>query len=204
MRELSAAAGVSTGAFYSNFKNKRHLFDTIIDEIYAAMKSIMDETTAELISRVQTTPSGKLTSELVHATIKRIFHVAMNYTDLFDILRREGFGRDPDFRRQFNGVWESFVQATKRALDTYVRAGLSGPYDTELVARAAVPMSLSMLLYAKRAPAERMEEIFDTVAAILDGGILRLTSLKHEKTVSEQVYPANCGDNSGKQFNLKH
>ena len=184
VRELSAAAGVSTGAFYSNFRNKRELFDTIINEIYATMNSIMESTAAELISRVKTTPSGRLTSGLVRDTISRIFRAAMNYTDLIDILRREGFGRDPAFRKQFNHVWESYIQTTKRVLQIYVGAGLAKPHDTEMVARALVPMSISMLLYAKKASPQRMEDIIDTVAAMVDGGILKLTSLKHKRTKS--------------------
>ena len=181
VRELAAAAGVSTGAFYGNFKNKREVFDTIIDEIYATVKSIMDETTVNLISRIKKTPSGKLTSDLVRAVVDKVFRAAMGHTDLFHILRREGLGRDPDFRKQFDRIWDSYVQATKFALQAYVDAGLAKPYDTELVARAVVPMSISMLLHAQRSSSERVNDIVDTVAAMLDGGILRLTSWKRDE-----------------------
>ncbi len=181
VRELANAAGVSTGAFYGNFNNKREIFDTIIEEIYQAIKDIMDRTTEELIAELKSSPSGKLTSSVVRATVDKIFRAAMDYTDLFHILRREGLGRDPDFNRQFNRVWESFVQATKRALQAYIDAGLARPYDTDMVARAVVPMSISMMLYVHATDQSKVDDAVDTISAMLDGGIMRLTELKDKK-----------------------
>jgi len=185
VRELAAAARVSTGAFYGNFKNKREIFETITDEIYATLQSIIDEAAKELISNIRKNPSGRLTSDLVRQLVDKVFRAAMNHVDLFDILRREGLGRDPFFYKRFNRVWETFIQATERALQAYVDEGLAGHYDTELVARAVVPMAIAMLLYAKKSAPEKVDDAVDTIAAMLDGGIMRLTSWKKaEKRVT--------------------
>jgi len=190
VRELANAAGVSTGAFYGNFKNKREIFDTIIEEIYQAIKDIMDRTTEALIMELKSSPSGKLTSRVVRATVDQIFRAAMDYTDLFHILRREGLGSDPDFYRQFNRVWESFVRATKRALQAYIDAGLAGPYDTDMVARAVVPMSMSMMLYVHATDKSKIDDAVDTISAMLDGGIVRLTQIQEKKNVRRKLKSA--------------
>lgn len=181
IRELASAAGVSTGAFYGNFDNKREIFETIMDEIYITMKSIIDDAATDLIANIKNTPSGKLTSEMVRKLVDKIFREAMKNIDLFDILRREGLGRDPEYYNRFKKVWESFVDAAKRGMQVYVDEGLAGPYDTELVARAVVPMVIAMLLYAKKATPERVNEIIDTLAAMIDGGVMKLTSWKEER-----------------------
>lgn len=190
VRELAAAAGVSTGAFYGNFNNKREIFDTIIEEIYQAIKTIMDRATEELIAEFKSSPSGQLTSRMVRATVDKIFRAAMDYTDLFHILRREGLGNDPDFNRQFNRVWESFVQATRRTLETYINAGLVKPYDTDMVARAVVPMSISMMLYVHATDKSKADDAVDAISAMLDGGIMKLTRLKEKKNARREAKSA--------------
>ena len=63
-------------------------------------------------------------------------------------------------------------------MQAYVDEGLAEPYDTEMVARAIVPMAIAMLLYAKRTTPEKVDDAVNTIAAMLDGGIMRLTSWK--------------------------
>ena len=175
IRELATLAGVSTGAFYGNFTNKRAIFNTIIDEIYITLKSIIDQATQDLIHKIKDSPSGRLTSILVRKHVGNIFRLSMDHVDLFDILRREGLGRDPEFYRRFNKVWESLVDAVRRALQAYVEAGITKSYDTDLVARAIVPMAISMMIYAKKSKKNNVEDVIDTVSAMIDGGILSLT-----------------------------
>lgn len=60
--------------------------------------------------------------------------------------------------------------AARRALDMYVEAGFAKPYDTELVARALVPMSIAMSLYDQQTGGKRRTEIVSLLASMLQGG----------------------------------
>jgi len=169
VRDLAAAAGVTTGAFYSNFRSKREIYVAIIEKIANTVQIIVDEMTRETIG-VMKKRGARMEYELLRRPLLRLLDEAYRHEALLEILRREGLGRDPEFQREIDRVWEKFVDMSCRALDMYLAAGFAKPYDTSLVARAMVPMFLAMSLYDIRTRGQKRDEIVSLLAAMLHGG----------------------------------
>jgi len=171
VRDLAAGAGVTTGAFYSNFRSKREIYIAIIDKITSTVQVMVDETAREIIEVLKKRGNPHMDYELLRRPISRLLDEAARHDALMQILRREGLGRDPEFQRDIDRVWERFVLAAKNALDVYVQAGFAKkPYDTELMARALVPMSIAMGLYDAQTRGERRADIVSLLASMLQGG----------------------------------
>ena len=170
VRDLAAAAGVTTGAFYSNFRSKRDIYIAIIDKITSTIQVMVDETAREVIELMKKRGDAHMEYELLRRPIHRLLDEANRHNSLMQILRREGLGLDPDFQRDIDRVWERFVLAAKNALDIYVEAGFAKSYDTDLVARALVPMGIAMSLYDAQTNGQRRGEIVSLLAAMLQGG----------------------------------
>ena len=170
VRDLAADAGVTTGAFYSNFRSKRDIYIAIIDKITSTIQVMVDETAREVIELMKKRGDAHMEYELLRRPINRLLDEAARHESLMLILRREGLGQDPEFQRDIDRVWERFVAAAKNALDMYVEAEFAKPYDTELVARALVPMSIAMSLYDVQTKGERREDIVSLLASMLHGG----------------------------------
>lgn len=170
VRDLASSTGVTTGAFYSNFRSKREIYIAIIDKITSAIQKIVDETAREIIEVMKKRGGAQIEYELLRRPIYRLLDEASRHDSLMQILRREGLGRDPEFQRDIDRVWERFVLAAKNALDMYVEAGFAKSYDTEMVSRALVPMSIAMSLYDVQTQGERRGDIVSLLASMLQGG----------------------------------
>ena len=170
VRKLASAAGVTTGAFYSNFRGKRDIYIAILDEITTTIQQVVDQLAREIIEVMKRRAGGQMEYELLRRPITLLVEDSARRDSLLHILRREGLGRDPDFQREIDRVWERLVEAARRALDMYISAGLAKPYDTLLVARAVVPMFIAMCLYDVASHGARREDIVSLLASMLHGG----------------------------------
>lgn len=170
VRDLAAGAGVTTGGFYSNFRSKSDIYIAILDRITTTIEQIVDELTNETIEVMKQRGGSHMEYRLFSRPLLRLLDEASRHDAVLQILLREGLGRDPDFQREIDRVWERFVHTVKRALDTYIDAGFARPYDTELMARALVPMSIAMGLYDVRTKGARRKEIVSLLAAMAQGG----------------------------------
>jgi AcrR family transcriptional regulator len=171
VRNVASKAGVTTGAFYSNFRSKRDIYIAIIDEITNTIQNIVDEITQEIIEVMRHSESKKMGFHVLQRPIHRLMDEAFRHESLMQIMRREGLGRDPEFQRDIDRVWERLVEAAKRALDTYVAAGFAKQFDTDLVARATVSMAIAMSLFDIQTRGEKREDIVGLMASMLHGGV---------------------------------
>lgn len=186
VRDLAAAAGVTTGAFYSNFKSKREIYIAIIEKIMDTVQGIVDEMVPEIISVMKKRGGLRMEYELLRRPIVRLLDEGFRHQALLQILHREGLGRDPEFQREIDRAWERFMEMGKRALDMYIGAGFAKPYDTELFARAMVPLYIAMSLYDGRTEGRRREEIVSLLAATLNGGASQWVAWRELERRSQQ------------------
>ena len=170
VRDLAAAAGVTTGAFYSNFASKREIYIAIINRITDTIQAIVDEIAREVISIMKKRGELRMDYEILSRSMRRLLDEASRHDSHLQILRREGLGRDPEFQREIDRVWERFVEISKRAMNMYIEAGFAKPYDTELMAQAMVPMFIAMSLYDFRTRGKKRDEIVSLLSAVLNGG----------------------------------
>ena len=192
LRNITARAGLSTGAFYNNFKDKRDIYLAIMEEISCTLRVIMEEAVSEIIEARKTKPKNTSTAELIRVPLMKIFRCAMEHHELFDILQRDALGRDSEFREYYAKILDDFTLATKRGLEAYIRAGFSRPYDPEMLARVSVIMLCSMVIYSTHTRPERVEEIVDTVAAMIHGGAKQIayrSGVRSESTKTVLVHP---------------
>lgn len=189
VRDLAAEAGVTTGAFYSNFKSKRDIYISILDRIASTLEIIMEELTRDTIEVMKKRGSPKVEFEILVRPISMVFEEMSRHEALLQILLREGMGQDPDFQREIDRVWERFVEMIKRALDALVVSGMAKPFDTLLFARAIMPMAISMSIYDFRTKGKRRDEIVVLLASLLQGGAAQWTQWKElaEKTETGTV-----------------
>jgi len=178
VRNVASQAGVTTGAFYSNFKSKREIYIAIIDQITDTIQNLVDEITSEIIAVMKKGGDKKMGYEMLRAPIRRLLDEAYRHESLMQIMRREGLGRDPEFQRDIDRVWDRLVEAARRALDTYVAAGFAKSYDTDLVARSLVSMGIAMSLYNIQTRGERRDDIVGLMASMLHGGVSQWVAWK--------------------------
>ncbi len=186
LRTITGRAGLSTGAFYNNFKGKRELYLAILEEISLTIKVIMEEAANEIIEARKTKPKHTSTADLLRSPLMKIFRCAIEHHELFDILQRDALGRDSEFREYYAKILDDFTLATKRGLEAYIRAGFSRPYDPEMLARVSVLMLCSMVIYSTHTKPERLEEIVDTVAAMIHGGAKQIAQWSGARVGSQQ------------------
>jgi AcrR family transcriptional regulator len=170
VRALAASAKVTTGAFYSNFRSKREIYIAVLDEIASTIHNIVDGMAREIIETMKKRSGAQMEYELLRRPIVTLLDAAARHASLLQILRREGLGRDPDFKLEIDRVWERLVEAVRRALDMYIQAGFAKPYETELVARATVPMFLAMSLYDVASRGKHRQEVVSLLASMFHGG----------------------------------
>ena len=170
VRDLAAAAGVTTGAFYSNFISKREIYIAIINRITDLIQGMVTEITREVIAVMKQRGEVRMEYEILRHSTRRLLDQSSRHNSLLHILQREGLGRDPEFQREMDRVWERFVEMAKRAMDIYIAAGFAKAYDTELMAQALVPMFIGLSLYDFRTRGRRRDEIVGLLAAIMNGG----------------------------------
>ncbi len=170
VRDLASTAGVTTGSLYSNFERKHDIYVAILDRITDSIEEIVGELARDTIEGMKKRRGEPMEYELLSRVIHRLFDEAARHESHLRILLREGPGRDPEFQRQINRVWERFVETTGRALDSYIKAGFAKPYDTTLMARALVPMFIAMCLFDVRTKGRRRGDIVSLLASMLHGG----------------------------------
>lgn len=171
VRTVAAKAGVTTGAFYSNFRSKRDIYIAIIEEITNTVNEMVDETTIEIINVMKSNSGLKMNKDLLYPPINRLLEEAYRHEAVMQIMRREGLGRDPEFQRDIDRVWDRLVRSARRALDMYIEAGFAHKYDTDLVARAMVSVAIAMSLHDVQTKGRRREDLVSLLAAMLHGGV---------------------------------
>jgi AcrR family transcriptional regulator len=187
LRNITTRAGLSTGAFYNNFRDKREIYLAILEEISQTLRAIMEEAVAEILEARKVKPRNTSTADLIRVPLMKIFQCAMEHHELFDILQRDGLGRDSEFREYYAKILEDFIQATRRGLDAYIVAGFSRPYNTEMLARVAVMMLSSMVIYGTDTRPDRLEELINTMAAMIHGGAKQIASRSHMRGESSKA-----------------
>ena len=178
VRDIAGTAGLSIGAFYASFPNKSDIYLEIINEISSTMRKVMDSAVEEFMDKWRKAPSKKLTVELIRSPIEKVLNVALENGEVFHILQREGMGLDTTFRKHFDRLWEESVQIASKWVQTFIDQGFSKPFETDLLARAVLGMFFTMVVYSLNSGKDRVDDIVDTIAAMIQGGAQRLATMK--------------------------
>ena len=109
LRSITAQAGVTTGAFYNNFRDKKEVYLAILAELSDTLRKIVEEAIQEFLDARQRQPKDSATLDLLRAPIARVFQASMRDRDLLEILRRDGLGRDSEFGLYYRKMFREFI-----------------------------------------------------------------------------------------------
>ncbi len=176
LRSITSQAGVTTGAFYNNFRDKKGIYLAIIEEISLSLRGVTEEAIGEFLEARRKQPKDNPTFELLRGPISRILDESFRQRDLFEILRRDGLGRNPEFGRYYKKLFQEFIDPLQKGLEEFIEAGFSRPYNTERLAQAAVNLLFYVVLFAPRDRTGDLDGWADTIAAMVHGGAKQLST----------------------------
>jgi AcrR family transcriptional regulator len=201
LRSITSQAGVTTGAFYNNFRDKKGIYLAIVEEISQRLRSITEEAIREIVEARRRQPKDNPTFELLREPIARILEESLRERDLFEILRRDGMGRTSDFSRYYRRLFQEFIDPLQKGLEEFIEAGFSRPYNTERLAQAAVNLLFYVVMYAPRDQGDDLDGWADTIAAMVHGGAKQLSTRRPLATAT-QVEPTEAKKNVKRSANL--
>jgi len=176
LRAITSRAGVTTGAFYNNFRDKKEIYLAILEELSQTLRGVMEDAIGEFLDARRRQPKDNPTLDLLRAPIARVLHECIRNRDLYEILRRDGLGRDSEFGRYYRKIFQEFIDPMQKGLEQFIEAGFSRPYNTERLAQVTVFSFFSAVMYVSRDRRVDLEGWADTIAAMIHGGAKQLSS----------------------------
>ena len=150
-------AGIARGTFYIYFKNKRAIFDEILDILVVRIKSCIEK-----VDLSEKAPSVK---EQLLSNLAAIFDLLIKNRALLSILLEGAVGLDKGFAEKLDGFYRQITDTIDSSLLLGRDMGLIRPCDTRLAALAAVGALKEVLHDALRSNNARYD--LDSVAAAL-------------------------------------
>jgi AcrR family transcriptional regulator len=176
LRAITSRAGVTTGAFYNNFRDKKEIYLAILEELSQTLRGVMEEAIGEFLDARRRQPKDSATLDLLRAPIARVLQECIRNRDLYEILRRDGLGRDSEFGRYYRKIFQEFIDPMQKGLEQFIEAGFSRPYNTERLAQVTVFSFFSAVMYVSRDRRVDLEGWADTIAAMIHGGAKQLST----------------------------
>ncbi len=201
LRSITSQAGVTTGAFYNNFRDKKGIYLAIIEELSQRLRSTTEDAVREIVEARRRQPKDSPTFELLRGPIARILEESLRDRDLFEILRRDGWGRNPEFGRHYSKLFQEFIDPLQKGLEEFIEAGFSRPYNTERLAQAAVNLLFYVVLFAPRDRSGDLDGWADTIAAMVHGGAKQL-SARRPLGAANLAEPAEAKKNVKRSANM--
>jgi AcrR family transcriptional regulator len=189
LRSITSQAGVTTGAFYNNFRDKQHIYLAILEELSQTLRGVMEDAIGEFLDARRRQPKDSPTLDLLRAPIVRVLRECIRNRDLYEILRRDGLGRNAEFGRHYRKIFQEFIDPMQKGLEQFIEAGFSRPYNTERLAQVTVFSFFSAVMYVSRDRRVDLEGWADTIAAMIHGGAKQLSSWRplEEEVVGEAI-----------------
>lgn len=201
LRTITSKAGVTTGAFYNNFRDKKEIYLAILEELSQRLRSITEDAIREFLEARRRQPKDNPTFDLLRGPIARILQESLRERDLFEILRRDGLGRNSEFGRTYRRLFQEFIDPLQKGLEEFIEAGFSRPYNTEHLAQAAVNLLFYVVMYAPRDRGGDLDGWADTIAAMVHGGAKQL-SIRRPLAAATLAEPAEAKKNVKRSANM--
>ncbi len=176
LRNITAQAGLTTGAFYNHFRDKKELYLAILEELSCTLRNILEEAIQEFLAAHHQKTKNTSTLELLRVPLIRIFKDSIRDRDLFEILGRDGMGSSSAFGPYYRKIIQGFIHSMQKGMEQYIAAGFMRPYNTEGLAQVAVILLFAVIFYATHDRSSDLEVWADTVAAMLLGGAKQLSA----------------------------
>ena len=175
LRNITAQAGVTTGAFYNNFRDKKEIYLDILEELSRKLSRIIEAAIQDFLEAYRAQSKKNPAEELLRPAIHRVFKESMLDRDLFEILRRDGLGIDSGFGAYYSKIVQECIEPMRKGLEDFIEAGYARPYKTENLAQIVVILFFSVVIFATHDPRSDLDGWVDTIAAMVHGGAKQLS-----------------------------
>jgi AcrR family transcriptional regulator len=173
IEDIVAAAGIARGTFYLYFKDKRAVFEEIVDRAFTQI--------GMAIVRVDPRDAGRTVADQVQENIRRIVRMLLDDRSTTKILLTDAVGADPAFDRKlrsFYGVVEGLLAESLREGQAL---GIVAPGDARMFAYLILGAMKELLYQVVRRDAAYSEDAI--VAGFYDflgQGCLRIHDTEEE------------------------
>jgi AcrR family transcriptional regulator len=124
--DLITRAGIARGTFYLYFKNKRHIFDTLLEDHLQELR--------RRIRPIALGPGSPEPLEQLKANIRRVLELVTEEPDLIRILLHHASGLDQQSAAVLRAFYDRVLTLIERSLEHGIRLGLIRPCDSGIVA----------------------------------------------------------------------
>jgi AcrR family transcriptional regulator len=162
VEDIAAAAKVAKGTVYLYFRDKRSIFQEILDRVFILLGGA--------ILRVDV--HSDVASQVKH-NIRAIAGVFLDDPTLPQLLLQSGSGVDQDFQTKVQAFTASARDMLVRAFENGQRLGIVAPGDPHLFALFTIGATREVLLDMATTRRTR-EEIVDALYKVLSVGFLRV------------------------------
>lgn len=158
--DIVAQAGVGQGTFYRHFKNKREIFEALLDEFASELLNEFSEMSAHLPTNVEEYREASL------AAILRAARIVERNRELCLVFLREAPTVE-DIAEVLAGMYDRLAQLAKFYLDHAVANGFARPCNSEVVSQSIIGMGMRMVeawvnnKYPELSPEELITEVVD-------------------------------------------
>ena len=165
--DIVAAAGIARGTFYLYFKDKRTVFEEIVDRAFTQI--------GMAIVRVDPNDTGRTVADQVHENTRRIVGTLLEDKPTTKILLADAVGVDPAFDRKLQSFYEVVEKLLVESLREGQDLGVVAPGDARMFAYLILG-AMKEILYqvVHRDAAFSEKEVVDGIYDFLGHGCLRI------------------------------
>jgi AcrR family transcriptional regulator len=158
---IISRAGVARGTFYLYFKNKRAVFDELLDDLFALLNS--------KVKRIDPSRGNAGVVAQMEANVDAVLDCMLGNPAMLRVLLAEAVGLDPGFDKKLNEFYTSLLQMIKGSLELGVEMRVIRRVNTQ-VASLCILGSIKEVLY-QIAMGRKLPERSVLVSEILDYNI---------------------------------
>jgi AcrR family transcriptional regulator len=167
IEDIVLAAGIARGTFYLYFKDKRAVFEEIVDRAFAQI--------GMAIVRVDPKDPGRTVADQVHENTRRIVATLLEDRATTKILLTDAVGLDPAFDRKLQSFYEVVEGLLVQSLSEGQQLGVVTPGDPRMFAYLILGAMKEILYQVVRREAAYSEsEVVEGIYEFLGQGCLRV------------------------------
>jgi len=134
--DIVAEAGTGQGTFYRNFRDKRDIFETLLEGFISELLKEFSEMSTHLPTHVQGYRDAS------NNALRRMVRIVQRNRRLALLFIREAPAVDDHIAQIMGGMYDRFAKLAKFYLDHAIESGFVCPCQSEIIAQAIVGMGL--------------------------------------------------------------
>jgi AcrR family transcriptional regulator len=174
IEDIVLAAGIARGTFYLYFKDKRAVFEEIVDRAFTQI--------GMAIVRVDPRDPARTVADQVHENTRRIVGTLLEDRATTKILLTDAIGLDPAFDRKLQSFYEVVEGLLVESLSEGQELGVVAPGDPRMFAYLILGAMKEVLYQVVRRDASYSEsKVVEGIYDFLGQGCLRVNAARKQR-----------------------